>query len=335
MQQVGIGVIGAGGMGTSHARAIGTLSRARVTAVSDSDEARGRKLADELGVPWFGDYTQMLRDERVDAVAIASPPFLHKEMAVAAAQAGKHVFCEKPMAVTVADCEAIIAAAERAGVKLMVGQVLRFLSPFSKVRELVQEGTIGKPLSAQITRLSGRGEGVWSAHWRASLEASGGILLEINAHEIDFLRCLCGDVASVYAEAGNYMHPDADYPDLAFVSLRFRGGAIGNLYSSNASALGGTWGLVQGREGAVRYDGWGKRGTIEVKRFADEAPTVIDLATIEIQPGVAYELDQFARAIQEDTPPIVSGLDGLKVVEIARAAYESADTGRRIELPER
>jgi len=322
-------------MGTSHAQAIQTLTNARLTAVSDTDEERGRKLSEDLGVPWYADYEQMARSDDVDAVTIASPPFLHKEMAIAIAGAGKHVFCEKPMAVQVADCQAIIDAAERAGVTLMVGQVLRFLSPFIKVRELVEGGAIGKPISALVTRLSGRGNGVWSAPWRAGLEMSGGILMEINAHEIDLLRCLCGDVASVYAEADNYMHPQADYPDLAFVSLRFRSGAVGCLYSSNASALGGTSGLVQGSEGAVRYDGWGKKGRIEWKRFDDEQPTVIDLADLEYQAGVAYEIQKFAEAAMSHTTPVVTGLDGLKVVEIARAAYESAASGKRIELPQR
>ena len=238
-EPVRIGVIGAGGMGTSHAQGIRTLQRARVAAVSDSDEARGTKLAGEMGVPWFGDYQKMLREGAIDAVSIASPPFMHREMALAAAVAGKHVFCEKPMAVNVADCEAMIQAAEQAGVTLMVGQVLRFLQPFLKVRELVDSGAIGRPIAAEVTRVSG-GDGAWSAPWRAHLEQSGGLLLEINAHEIDLLRCLGGDVASVYAEA-----------------------------------------------------------------------------------------------VLTGTTPVVTGLDGLKVVEIARAAYTSASERRPVLLPER
>jgi len=334
-EQLRIGVIGAGGMGTSHARGIQTLSRARVTAVSDTDEERGRKLATEIDVPWVGGYEALLSGDLVDAVTIASPPFMHKEMAVAAARAGKHVFCEKPFAVHVADCEAIIAAASEAKVTLMVGQVLRFLSPFIKVRELVDNGSIGQVISAQVTRVAGGSGGVWSAHWRSRLESSGGLLLEINAHEIDLLRCLGGDVASVYAEAGNYMHPAADYPDLAFVSLRFRGGAVGCLYTSSASALSSTSGAVQGTEGAIRYNGWGNRGTLEWKRFDQKEATVIKLEEVQVPPGVAYELDKFAEAALTGTTPVVTGLDGLKVVEIAWAAYESAKTRQVVTLPER
>jgi predicted dehydrogenase len=334
-EPVRIGVIGAGGMGSSHAQGIKTLQRARVAAVSDSDEARGRKLAGDMGVPWFGDYQQMLREGEIDAVSIASPPFMHKEMALAASAAGKHIFCEKPMAVNVADCEAMIQAAQQAGVTLMVGQVLRFLMPFLKVRELVDGGAIGRPIGVEVTRISGGSGGVWSVPWRAHLEQSGGLLMEINAHEIDLLRCLGGDVASVYAEADNYVHPDADYPDLAFVLLRFRNGAIGSLYSSNACPLGETSGKVQGTEGAIRYNGWGKRGSIELRRMRDSEPTVFRLEELDAPPGVAYELDRFAEAVLTGTTPVVTGLDGLKVVEIARAAYTSAKEHRQITLPER
>lgn len=333
-EPVRIGIIGAGGMGSSHAEAIKTLQRARVAAVADSDEARGRRLAETLAVPWFGAYQQMLADGAIDAVSIASPPFLHKEMALAAAAAGKHIFCEKPMAVNVADCEAMIQAAERAGVTLMIGQVLRFLQPFLKVRELVDSGAIGRVISAEVTRIAG-GFGGASVPWRERLEQSGGLLLEINAHEIDLLRCLGGDVASVSAEANNYVHPEADYPDLAFVLLRFRSGAIGCLYSSNASLLGETSGTVQGTEGAIRYNGWGKRGTIEVRRKGDTDVTAYRLDELDATPGVAYELDRFAEAVATGTPPIVSGLDGLKVVEIARAAYTAANEHRSVPLPQR
>ncbi len=328
-----MGVIGAGGMGTSHAVAIKTLQRARVVAVADSDEERGRKLAGAIAVPWFSDYNQMIEADEIDAVSSASPPFLQKEMAITAA-AGKHIFSEKQMSVNVADCEAMIQGAERAGDTLMVGQVLRFLMPFLKVRELVDSGAIGRPIAAAVTRLGGDGS-VWMMPWRARLKQSGGLLLEINAHEIDFLRSLGGDVASVYAEADNFLQPDADYPDLAFVLLRFRNGGIGCRYSSNASPLTETSGKVQGTEVTIRYNGWGKRGTIELQRMSDSQPTVFHLEAIEAPPGVAYELDRFAEAVLTGAPPVVSGLDGLKVVEIGRAAYTSASERRPVLLPTR
>ena len=149
------------------------------------------------------------------------------------------------------------------------------------------------------------------------------------------MRCLGGDVATVYAEADNYIHPDADYPDLAFVLLRYRNGGIGCLYSSNASPLGETSGKVQGTEGAIRYNGWGKRGSIELRRLRDTQTTVFRLEDLEAPPGVAYELDRFAEAVLTGTTPVVTGLDGLKVVEIARAAYTSASERRPVLLPER
>ena len=127
------------------------------------------------------DWKEVVRRPDIDLVDIVTPGDSHAEIAIAAAQAGKHVFCEKPMAVNVADCEAMIQAAGQAGVTLMVGQVLRFLQPFLKVRELVDSGAIGRPISAEVTRIGG-GDSAWTVPWRARLEQSGGLLLEINAH---------------------------------------------------------------------------------------------------------------------------------------------------------
>lgn len=334
-EKLRVGLIGAGNMGRSHSQGWKLTPNGQITAVCDADEKRGRDLATELGVPWFSDYKELVNGSTIDAVSIATPPFLHREVAIGAAQAGKHVFVEKPMAVEVDECERMIEAAEKAGVTLMVGQVLRFLSPFAKVLELIQAGSIGKPISASVVRISNAVGRDWSAPWRAKTALSGGMLLEINAHELDLLRCIGGDVASVYAAGGNYLHPDADYPDIAFVSLNFASGAVGSLYSSLASSLSETSGHVQGDEGTIRYNGWGTRGTLEWRRFDQEQPTVIALDTVQLPPGVAYELEQFAKAVQTRSAPVVPGLDGLKVVEIAHAAYESARTGRSIKLPKR
>ncbi|MCL4543915.1 MAG: Gfo/Idh/MocA family oxidoreductase [Chloroflexi bacterium] len=332
---VRIGLIGAGGMGRGHADAVRGLTNAKIVAVAETDEGRGRELAGRLGVPWIRDYHELLLDDAIDAVSIASPPFLHREMVEAAAAAKKHVFCEKPLAPTVADCEVMLAAAEQASITLMVGQVLRYLSPFLKIREIVNSGGIGTPLSAFVTRLSGGRDSSFEIPWRKRLATSGGVLMEINAHELDLLRCLCGDVASVYAEMDNYSHPDHDYCDLAFISLRFRNGAIGLLYSSTTSAIGGTSGLIQGTEGAIRYEGWGRRGRIEWKRYDAAEPVIIDLSTLEARNGYEHEFDLFAQAVLQRTVPEITGLDGLKAVELAEAAYTAGRTRQPLVLPVR
>ncbi len=333
--KLAVGLIGAGNMGRSHAKGWAGTSNGHITAVCDADDPRGTALATELKVPWFSDYQALVDSSIIQAVSIATPPFLHTPVAVAAAKAGKHVFCEKPMAVEVSDCEKIIAAATAAGVTLMVGQVLRYLSPFAKVLDLIREGVIGKPIAAQIVRISSSVGRDWSAAWRMSKASSGGMLLEINAHEIDFLRCIGGDVLSVAATGENFLHPDADYPDVAFVNLKFRNGAIGTLYSSLASGLSETSGHIQGTEGSIRYNGWGTRGTLDYRRFDQKEPTVISLDTVVLPPGVEHELGLFAAASLNGTPPPVTGLDGLKVIEIANAAYQAATTGETIVLPER
>lgn len=333
MNTLEIGLIGAGGMGRGHAEAVAQLTNARIAAIAEPDEQRGKSLAERFDVPWYPDYHPLLEDQRIQAISIAVPPFLHREVVEAAAAAGKHIFCEKPLAPTVGDCEAILNAVSQARVILFTGQVLRYLSPFVKVREIVAGGGIGQPISAFITRLSGGRDTSFEIPWRKRLALSGGILMEVNAHEFDFLRCLCGDAASVYAEMDNFSHPEHDYCDLAFVTIRFQHGAIGVLYSSNTSAIGGTSGIIQGSEGAVRYRGWGQRGTIEWKRYDTDQPTMIDLSTLDVPNGYIHEFALFVQSVLENTPPEITALDGLKAVELAEAAYRSGRTQQPVVIP--
>ncbi|MCL4540894.1 MAG: Gfo/Idh/MocA family oxidoreductase [Chloroflexi bacterium] len=333
MDTLEIGLIGAGGMGKGHAEAVAQLTNARIAAVAEPDEQRGKPLAEQLDVPWYSDYHLLLEDQRITAISIATPPFLHREVAEAAAAAGKHIFCEKPLAPTVADCEAILKAVSQTQAVFFTGQVLRYLSPFVKVREIVTSGGIGQPISAFIARLSGGRDTSFEVPWRKRLALSGGLLMEVNAHELDLLRCLCGDAVSVYAEMDNFSHPEHDYCDLAFVSIRFQNGAIGSLYSSNTSALGGTNGTIQGSEGAVRYSGWGQRGTIEWKRYDADRPTIIDLSTLNVPRGYVHEFALFVQSVLEKTPPEITALDGLKAVELAEAAYTSGRTRQPVIIP--
>ena len=184
------------------------------------------------------------------------PNFTHREEVVLQAiAAGKDVFCEKPMALSLADCEEMIDAARRAGRKLMVGQVLRLITVFATVRRLVEEGLIGPPRAMRILRCSRRSdcaEGPWRTSWRRSRANTGGLLFEINVHEFDFMRAILGEAAEVSAMAANIAHPELDYEDHAVVTVRFRNGAIAFLETSTATALGATEGLITGGAGLHR-----------------------------------------------------------------------------------
>jgi UDP-N-acetylglucosamine 3-dehydrogenase len=334
MEKFGIGVIGCGGMGRSLAHSAQALEHVEVLRVSDLDEERASQLANEINTEYTLDYYDLLADERIGAVLIASPPFMHRQMTVNAAEAGKHIFSEKPMAPTLADCDAMIEAARKNGVKLTIGLVCRYHGTHSKVREIARSGELGAPICMVMHRIGGPwGFGGGQTHWRLQREKSGGSLMEINAHEIDFMRWTCGEVKSVYAAGGTYIQPEADYPDLVLASLTFESGAVGLLHSSHASAIGGYGGRVDCEGGSIYFPQiWGGDATIRVKPF-DGEENRIPIAEIQVEEPVRHEIRAFVDAILNDTPPPITGADGRAAVEIALAAYRSVETGTAIDLP--
>ncbi len=335
MNDLCLALIGCGVMGRELAEQAITLEGASLVAVSDVDEAGANKLAEDFSATAYTAYDTMLQTAKPDAVFIATPPFLHREMTEAAADAGCHVFCEKPMAVALEDCDAMIAACERAGVTLMIGQVCRYHGVHRKVRDLVAGGELGRPICMHVHRVGGpwRSSGVWNRPWRLELAKNGGLLMEINAHEIDWMRFVCGEVSSVFARGGTYVQPEADYPDNIIVSMQFADGAIGSLHGSQSSAVGSYGGRVDCTEGGLSFPKiWGEGAGITVGRFVG-AEAFIPADGLAAENPVRRELREFCESIHEGRPPEISGGDGRAVIEIATAAYASIQTGQAVSLP--
>src|SRR3954468_7909850 len=199
MYQLGCALIGPGNFGRSLARALQEDARVRFAGVLGATRAESAAVAAEMGGRAYTNLDELLRDDRVQAVLIATPSDTHAELAVAAAGAGKQIFCEKPLALTVAECDAMIAAARQASVTLMVGQMQRLVPLLAEVRRLIHAGTIGRPVSLLIQRhdLLQRQPGSWLQR-RAQV---GGLLHQSSVHELDWLRTLLGEVAEVFARA--------------------------------------------------------------------------------------------------------------------------------------
>ena len=227
---IGIGIIGAGYFGAIHARAIATLPDARVAAVCRQDADAARAFAREHGGNAHTHWQAVLDDPSVDAVVIATPHHLHAGMAIAAAQAGKHILLEKPMAPTVAECDAINAAVAEARVHLMVGHVLHFAWPCLVAREILAGGEIGPPVLGR----SGLVKPWMEANrqpWHLSPTTGGGMLLTAGIHALDRLVWLMGgEVEAVSAMAGTVFH-EQEADDTALMLLRFPGGRIGQVTS--------------------------------------------------------------------------------------------------------
>ena len=334
MSNLRMGLIGCGVMGRSLSESAARLPMTNVVWVSDVDTNKGSALATDLECDFETDYRVALARKDIDAVMIATPGFLHEEPAVEAAKAGLHIFSEKPLSPSLESCDRIIAAAKDNGVKLGVGHVCRFHPVHRKVRDLVRETDLGQPTVMTIHRLGSGFKGIWRTKWRTSKEQSGGTLMEVNAHEIDFLRFVAGcEATSVFAAGGNFINQEIDFPDAALVTITFENGAVASLHSSDVSIIGGYGGRVDCKNGSLVFPRfWGEDAALTYQiGEADPVSIPVDELKPELSP-VAQEIQTFAEAVLAGEEPPVTGEDGRAVVAIADAAYRSIESGQPVVL---
>jgi myo-inositol 2-dehydrogenase/D-chiro-inositol 1-dehydrogenase len=322
-----VGLLGCGGMGRTLARALGAVPRARLARVCDAAAAAAQACGEQLGVPWTTEVDAVLGDPAIGAVIVATPNFTHAELVCRAAEAGKHIFCEKPLALSVADCDRMIAAARRHGVHLCVGHVLRYLPVFDTMKRLIDGGTIGRPFAVRISRLGGWGD---VQPWRQKRELCGGPLFEVHVHELDYMRYILGEPAVVYATGSQEVVRHTDFEDTAFVSVRFVAGGHGVLHSSSAAALGGYTGVIQGTEGTIAFTNW--PGRIEWKRFDGRGEVLSGEQITAPEEAHQRELRQLVEAALDGKEPAIRGEDGRAAVAMAEAAVTSMQTGRPVPL---
>jgi scyllo-inositol 2-dehydrogenase (NAD+) len=329
MSRLRVALVGAGRAGSVHAGNIADYAaRAEVVAVVDERP----EAAAELGAQ--ASLEEAL--ERCDAVVISAPTFTHRDLAVRAAEAGKHVFCEKPMALTLAECDDMIGAAEQAGVVLQIGFMRRFQPEFVEARRRIEAGDVGEPM---VIKSLTRGPGL-PPPWAWSLEHSNGMLAEVNSHDFDSVRWLVGaDIERVYAEVANVKGAArgveaADFYDNAVVSLRFASGAIGTIDGTCPADYG-----YDARVEIVCSEGLlvigDLRGQALVEVRDRDVGTVTPLHRTwpdRFREAYRAEMRSFVDAALEGTPPVVSGADGRAAVAAVIAANRSWQEGRPVEL---
>ncbi|WP_167859771.1 Gfo/Idh/MocA family protein [Paenibacillus cymbidii] len=253
MGNVRFGIVGCGYFGAGLARVLQRLEHAEVTAVFGG--SRATELAAELGCACADTLEALVSREDVDAIVVASPSHLHREPVIAAARHGKHVFCEKPIALTVADCEAMIAACREANVLLMAGHIYYFIPGLAAVREWVREGVIGTPLVAFAER-TGWENKQQNVSWKKNNETSGGHLFH-HIHEIDLLQAIMGPAQAAATAGGNLAHSGEGFgneDDVLLVTLQFPGGAVGSMQYGSGFRWGEHAVKINGSEGAIRID---------------------------------------------------------------------------------
>jgi UDP-N-acetylglucosamine 3-dehydrogenase len=327
--QLGVAVIGLGRIGQPYAQILSQLPNTRLVAVCDVAPEAAERVSREEGVPGYTDIRQMLKLEPdIQAVCVCTSDPAHLEPCLAAAEAGKHILVEKPLAVTVEDGEAIVQAAHAAGVKLMVGHILRFDPRYAGAWQAVQEGRIGEPIHAFARRnnilASGR-----------RLEGRTSVLFFLGIHDTDFLLwCLNARPQKVYAAASRKLMADLGADDAIFLLLHFEGGAVACLEASwvlpntSLATLDARIEIV-GTQGAVYVDIHGQGLTVVDASRLDRPDTMYGPVVHGQVTGILKEeIAHFVACVLDDREPLITGEMGLDAVRVIVAAHRSLKTGR-------
>jgi predicted dehydrogenase len=303
------------------------LPEADFVAVSDIDPERARAFALQYGVA----ASETLPD--VDAAVVCTPHPLHKAPAIEAMNRGIHVLVEKPLATTVADCDQMIQAAERNGVRLGVVSQRRFFEPVQRMKAAIDAGKIGRPVLGTVNMFSWRDEAyyrsdLWRGKWATE---GGGVLINQAPHHLDILQWLMGPVEQVTGIHANLNHPYIEVEDTALALIRFQGGGLGSVTVSLCQNPGIYTKIhIHGSNGYSVGAQTDTGATFVAGSTAPVAPPFNDLWTIpresapEPGPAADYHLLQvrdFLQAIQEDRAPAVDGHEGRKVVALIAAIY--------------
>jgi predicted dehydrogenase len=339
--KLGVAVIGYGFMGTTHISAWRYIDDCEVRAVVGRNLEKAREVAKKYGIDAYNNIDEVLRRRDIDIVDVCTPTSTHASYSVASMSAGKHVFLEKPIALTLKDADAIIDASKKNKVKLMVGHVLRFFPEYMKAKELIDQGMIGEPVIARTFRGGPIPE--WSP-WFLDKTQSGGVAIDLAIHDVDYLMWIFNKrVERVYAVVKKLVHKEITAEDFALINLRFENGGTA-LVEAN-------WALPKMYPFTMRFEVDGTNGMITLD---NQSPVPVKLITNEIVGGFApetlpwrpavhpfpvdpfyRELKHFVESIKHDKTPMTDGEVARRCLEVCIAALKSAELNAPVNLPMR
>lgn len=337
-------LVGVGDIAQAEYDAITDAAAGRVELVMDAVAEHARRFAEPRGVRWTDSYDEGLVSP-VDVVVIAVPHHLHAELAIRAAEAGKHVVLEKPIATTVDDATAIIDACANHGVQLAVAYVQRYRPANVRARELVRSGAIGQVLHVHVTDLFEKPESYWYSgysgavrtDWRASVAKSGGGVWMMNmSHTIDYVIDIIGAApTSVYGVAANRGTPAVEVEDDVSAVIRFANGAVATMTASTVAAGDPrSEELICGSAGTLRL---GNPLQLYLRRPWEDLPANgwVNVAVDERDPwqdGREAFFRRFAAAVPASDAMPVTGEQALLVLETVRATYDSSEKGAPVAI---
>jgi len=324
-----VAIVGAGSLGTVHAHAAASLPGVRVTRVADVDRDRASALAGAVGALASVDAAEVVGRDDVDAVVVAVPTDRHREVVELAAASGKHVFCEKPLALTLPDARDMIAACDRSGVRLMAGQVVRFFPEYARIGALLREGAVGRVATVRARRLNVHPGSHRS--WYADPARSGGLILDLMIHDLDTLRWYLGEAERVMAHDLS-ARPTHDTLDFALATVRFRGGEIAHVEASWAHQGFRTSIEVAGDAGLLRHD---SQEGISLRTERPGGQGDGDRYLVPTSPSgespYRAELRHFFDRLADGQPFLTPGGEAAASLALALAVRESARTGQPVE----
>lgn len=344
------GIIGCGAIAANHVEALRSQPGVEVVACVDVDPERAAAFAAQHGIAHVAASADELFAHGVDVVSVCTPHPTHEQLVGAAAAAGAHVLCEKPLAITVASAERMVAACRDAGVRLGAVFQRRYWPAAQRIRAAIDSGELGKPMLGRVEVLINRDTSYYTATpWRGKWETDGGGVVMTQAiHYVDLLQWFLGEVDWVMATADTYRHGDViEVEDTLVATLRFTSGAMASFAASTAlapglglrvavtGANGATASLLEYPEGAEGVnDVWavpGSGGANDLGTYGYPGEVMVDRPLDRINgalvPFHALQIADFVRAVREDREPEVNGEDALRSLRIMSAMYASVASG--------
>jgi predicted dehydrogenase len=352
-------LVGVGKVTDLHASALVNLPESHFAAVCGRSLEKTRQYAARYGVSAYTDVAEMVLKEGIDVVIVCTPHPNHREPAIAALEAGAHVLVEKPLASSLADCDAMIGAAQQYGKQLGTICQRRWYLPSQRVRKAIDQGKIGRPVFGTVNMLGWRDRAYYESDpWRGTWSGEGGgVMVNQAPHQLDLLQWYMGEIEECFGVWSNLNHPYIEVEDTANAILRFKSGAVANILVSNSQKPGIYCKVhVHGENGAsvgVQTDG----GAMFVAGMTTILePPVLDLWTVPGEEGMfarwvqedsdffnglpnkmeyfhERNIEDFLRAVMEGRSPLITGKEGRVTVEIFTAIYRSTRDRRPVKWP--
>jgi UDP-N-acetyl-2-amino-2-deoxyglucuronate dehydrogenase len=336
-----IGLVGCGRISQFHIDAIGKVDGIALAAVADIDAGRARTAGEKVGVPWFTSLDAMLAGAELDIVAVCTPSGLHPEHGIAAAQAGKHVVSEKPMALSIDGADALIAACEKAGTKLFVVKQNRLNPAIQLLKRAVERGRFGRIFMANVTVRWQRPQEYYDAEkWRGTWKLDGGAIMNQASHYVDLVQWLVGPVESVMAKTATQAR-QIEAEDSGAAVLQFVSGAIGMIevnvltyprnYEGSITLIGETGTVKIGGTSVNKVEHWS---------FADydDDDKLVETGAINTNPPTVYGFGHagyyrnVVAVLRGKAKADTDGREGRKSLALILGIYESARTGKNVTI---